>query len=222
MATLNPRQIEAFRMVMLRGSITAAAQMLNVSQPAVSRLIRDLEVRTGLSLFERHGNHLLPTPDASQFLAEVERYALGLQALTTYAHELASLKRGSLRIIAMPALAMGFLPRFVASFIEGRNLSRVYLHGTPSHLVIDAISAGQADVGFAAAPSERPGLVIEPLDAHVVVVMQRRHPLAKQRSVRTKDLKGEKLIALAEPTIFAGPIPRICSPCCRPQPSSLL
>ncbi|HRK19420.1 MAG TPA: LysR family transcriptional regulator, partial [Hyphomicrobiaceae bacterium] len=62
MASLNPRQIEAFRMVMLRGSITAAAQMLNVSQPAVSRLIRDLEVRSGLALFERHGNHLLPTP----------------------------------------------------------------------------------------------------------------------------------------------------------------
>lgn len=208
MASLNPRQIEAFRLVMLRGSVTAAAQLLKVSQPAVSRLIRDLELRTGLPLFERRGNQLVPTPEAIEFLAEVERYSVGLQALTTYAHELANLKRGSLRIVAMPALATGFLPRFVAQFIEGRSLSQVYLHGTGSHLVVDAMATGQADVGFAVALTERPGLMIEPLDSRVVAVVPRKHPLAARRSVGIKDLKGEKIVALAEPTIFARSIPR--------------
>ena len=208
MATLNPRQIEAFRLVMLRGSVTAAAQLLKVSQPAVSRLIRDLEVRTGLSLFERRGNQLVPTPEASEFLAEVERYSVGLQALTTFAHELANLKRGSLRIVAMPALAMGFLPRFVAGFIEGRNLSQVYLHGTGSHLVVDAMAAGQADVGFAAVLNERPCITVEPVTSRVVAVVPRSHPFAKRRAIGVKDLKGENIVALAEPTIFARSVPR--------------
>ena len=183
MASLNPRQIEAFRMVMLRGSVTAAAQILNVSQPAVSRLIRDLETRSGLTLFERQGNHLVPTPEASLFLAEVERYAVGLAALSTYARELANSKRGSLRIVAMPALAMGYLPRLVARFIEGRALSHVYLHGMPSHLVIEAVATGQADIGFAAAPPERPGLSIESMDVSAVAVVPRRHRLAKRRFI---------------------------------------
>jgi DNA-binding transcriptional LysR family regulator len=206
MASLNPRQIEAFRMVMLRGSVTAAAQILNVSQPAVSRLIRDLEVRTGLTLFERLGNHLVPTPEASLFLAEVERYAVGLAALSTYARELADLKRGGLRIVAMPALAMGYLPRLVAQFIEGRALSHVYLHGMPSHLVIEAVATGQADIGFAAAPPERPGMSIESMDVCAVAVVPHRHRFAKRRFIGIAELKGEPIVALSEPTIFAGPV----------------
>lgn len=206
MASLNPRQIEAFRMVMLRGSVTAAAQILNVSQPAVSRLIRDLEARAGLTLFERQGNHLVPTPEASLFLAEVERYAVGLAALTTFARELADSKRGSLRVVAMPALAMGYLPRLVARFIEARALSHVFLHGMPSHLVIEAVATGQADIGFAAAPPERPGLSIESMDVSAVAVVQRRHRLAKRRFIGTADLKGEPIVALSEPTIFASPL----------------
>lgn len=204
---LNPRQIEAFRMVMLRGSVTAAAQMLNVSQPAVSRLIRDLEIRTGITLFERQANHLVPTPEAALLLVEVERYAVGLEALATYTQELARHRKGVLRVIALPAMAMGFLPRFVASFVGNRDLSRVYLHGMPSHLVIDAVASGQADVGIAAAPAERPGLSIEPLDARVVVALPAGHRLAAKRALRYPDLAGERLIALAEPKIFAGPLP---------------
>lgn len=75
---LNPRQLEAFRLVMQRGSVTGAAAELRISQPAVSRFIRDLEVRSGITLFERTGNHLIPTPEAHLLLVEVERYAFGI------------------------------------------------------------------------------------------------------------------------------------------------
>ena len=50
---LNLRQIEVFRAIMLTGSISGAAKLLNVSQPAVSRLIAYTESRVGLMLFER-------------------------------------------------------------------------------------------------------------------------------------------------------------------------
>ena len=53
---LNPRQVEAFRAVMTTGSVTSAAITMHVTQPAVSRLIRDLEVTLKLALFERRGN----------------------------------------------------------------------------------------------------------------------------------------------------------------------
>lgn len=205
---LNPRQIEAFRMVMLRGSVTAAAAFMNISQPAVSRLIRDLEARAGLVLFDRQGNHLVPTPEANLLLAEVERYAYGLSALSSFAQELGAKRRGSLRIVALPAMAMGFLPKFVAGFVKSRSLTRVYIHGMPSHMVVDAVASGQADFGFAAAPTERPGLVITPLEANVVVVVPRKHKLAKCRSVGVQDIQGERIIALSEPSIYSGPVPR--------------
>jgi Transcriptional regulator len=52
---MNQRQIDAFRLVMLRGSMTAAAEELGTSQPSISRLIAELEASTGLALFTRNG-----------------------------------------------------------------------------------------------------------------------------------------------------------------------
>ncbi|MFY7960787.1 MAG: LysR family transcriptional regulator [Elsteraceae bacterium] len=199
---LNPRQLEAFRFVMLRGSVTMAARDLNVSQPAISRLIKDLELRSGLTLFDRQGNHLVPTPEATLLLAEVERYAAGLQALSTFAAELGLRRRGMLRIVSLPAMAMGYLPRFVAGFIADRSLASVYLHGMPSHLVVEAIAAGQAEIGFAAAPPERPGLRIEPIKSRAVLVVPQAHRLADRRVASEQDLAGERFISLEGPSFF--------------------
>ncbi|MBL8326132.1 MAG: LysR family transcriptional regulator [Rubrivivax sp.] len=200
---LNPRQIEAFRWVMLRGSVTGAAAALGVSQPAISRLVRDLETDTGLTLFERRGNHLLPTPEATLLLAEAERYATGLHALTRFAADLRAHRGGRLRVAALPAMAMGFLPRFASKFIEGRERAKMHLSGMPSHLVIDAVQVGQADIGLAAAPPERPGLQIESLDSRAVLAVPSGHRLARRRSVSLPDLAGERVVALSEPTIFS-------------------
>ncbi len=203
---LNPRQIDAFRLVMVRGSVTAAAQDLRISQPAVSRLVRDLEVRTGLALFERRANALAPTPEAYMLLAEVERYASGLASLGAFVEALRDRRRGSLSVVAMPALAMSFVPRFVAGFVEGRNLGEVMLHGMPSHLVIDAVLRGQFEIGIAAAPPERPGLMIEPIRASAVVALPAGHRLAMRAAIRSSDLENERVITLAEPTILPSPI----------------
>lgn len=188
---------------MLRGSITGAAAQLKISQPAVSRLINDLEVRSGITLFERTGNHVIPTPEAHLLLVEVERYAYGIQAVSTFAQELRNRRRGMLRVAALPAMAMGFLPRFVASFIKGRSLGRVHLHGMPSHLVLDAVATGQAEIGLAAAPPERPGLKLEPFNSHAMVLMPKEHRLARRKSLSARDLASEPFVSLVEPQIFA-------------------
>jgi DNA-binding transcriptional LysR family regulator len=103
-------------------------------------------------------------------------------------------------------MAMAYLPRLMSRFIQGRNLSGVQLHGMPSHLVIEAVTAGQADIGFAAAPIERPGLRIEALRAQAVVAVPVNHRLAHRRTLRARDLDGEPMIALSEPSIFASRI----------------
>ena len=61
---INHRQIEAFRAVFQTGSMTAAGALIGVTQPAISRLIRDLEGEIGWSLFDRSAGKLIPTPDA--------------------------------------------------------------------------------------------------------------------------------------------------------------
>lgn len=199
---LNPRQVEAFRLVMLRGSVTIAAKELEISQPAVSRLLRDFEHRVGFPLFERRGNQLVPTPEANLLLAEVERSFTGLRDIARYARELGRQRVGALRVVALPAMAMGFIPRLIGKFIAGRKLRYVYVHGMPSHLVLEAVASGQAEIGFAAAPYGRPGLKTEPLAAKAVVVLPPGHKLAAKKVIAPDDIAGERIVELDDGSIF--------------------
>ena len=66
---------------MLRGSVTGAAQSLKVSQPVVSRLIRDRRSALAPSCLSTEDNHLVPTPEARLLLVEVDRFAYGRDGL---------------------------------------------------------------------------------------------------------------------------------------------
>ena len=75
------RHIEAFRAVMMTGSMTAAARRVHTSQPHVSRLIAQLEAITQFPLFDRNGSRLTPTQDGSRFFQEVEKTFIGLAGM---------------------------------------------------------------------------------------------------------------------------------------------
>lgn len=198
---INARQVEAFRAVMLTGGMTSAAELAGVTQPAISRLVRDLEIRLGLVLFERRGNQILPTRDASTLLTEVERSFVGLSRIAETARAIRGLAAGSLRIVAMPAIASGVLPRFVGRFVRERPDLRVHLHGAPSHLVVEAVAAGQVDFGIADGPLERAGFLIERLPSPALVIMPPSHRLAARPRIRAEDLAGERIVTVASGTL---------------------
>ena len=66
-------EIETFRALMRSGSTRKAAALLHVTQPAISQSLKRLEVQAGLSLFQRAGGRLVPTPEARALLSEVEQ-----------------------------------------------------------------------------------------------------------------------------------------------------
>ena len=104
---MTHRQVEAFRAVMLTGRVTAAAEMLRIAQPAVTRLIHDMQTATRLRLFERKGSRLLPTSEANSLYMEVERSFVGLDRILQTAHDLQLHRVGTLRIACLPALVNG-------------------------------------------------------------------------------------------------------------------
>ena len=102
MARINSRQVEAFRAMMLTGSVTEAAKLIAVTQPAVSRLLRDFQALLKMKLFERRGSGLVPTAAATALYMEVERSFVGLERITAAAEEIRSRRTGTLRIAALP------------------------------------------------------------------------------------------------------------------------
>src|SRR3546814_16987942 len=69
----TPRMMEAFNAVMEAGSVSAAARCLGVSQPAVSRLLKQFEVELGFALFHRAKGKLMPMPEAHRLSSSEER-----------------------------------------------------------------------------------------------------------------------------------------------------
>ena len=113
---INFRQLDAFRAVMLNGSVTQAAAMLNISQPAVSRLIHDLEEHIDIRLFERTKGRLHPTPDADQLFQELERTYGGLNRIVDFIEDLRQLKSGQFRLAATTPTGQSIVPIALKEF----------------------------------------------------------------------------------------------------------
>lgn len=200
---VNLRQVEAFRAVMLTGQMTTAAELMSITQPAVSRLIRDFEHATTLRLFERRGNQIIPTQEAVTLWKEVDRAFVGMNHIAALAKEIARQAAGTLRIAAMPALANGVLARFLARFLRDKPNLQASLSGLPSSMVIEAVAAGQAEIGYADGPLDRPGFIIETQAMSAVVAMPKEHPLSAKEVIYPADLAGQRMISLEPGTIFA-------------------
>jgi len=200
---LNPRQLEAFRAVMLTGGVTSAAEMIGVTQPAMSRLIRDLQRALDLRLFEKRGARLVATGEAHSLYREVERSFVGLDRIAQAAVELRQRRAGTLRIAALPALASFFLPRFMGGFLAARPKLDLALFGLPSRVVLDWVVSGQCDVGLVEMPIEHPAVRLQRLPAvRAVAVVPQRHRLARKRELGPRDFAGQPFISLGHSTLL--------------------
>ena len=109
------RHIEIFHAVYLNGTVSAAARALNISQPAVTKMLKHAEQLLGFPLFDRRAGKLIPTEDAHILFDEAaeiqERVASLRQATRNLRHG-----SGSLRVSVLPSLALDVLPRAVARY----------------------------------------------------------------------------------------------------------
>ena len=194
---LSHRQIEAFRAIIESGSVTAAADLLFLTQPSVSRLLADLEAELGFALFARIGRSLTPTPEADALYEEVRRSFVGLQEISRVADDIRQYRSGSLKIAAMPALGLQFLPGAIADFTAERPGIAVSLRVRSSHAVVQHLSSQQFDVGFSALDFDLPAIRREPLGTMpMLAVLPPGHALCDKAVLEPQDFHQRPFIAL--------------------------
>ncbi len=192
---LNLRQIEVFRAIMVSGSISGAAKLLYVSQPAVSRLLAHTEQRIGLLLFDRINGRLYPTPEARRLFAEVTVLYESVQRVNEVADNLVENRGGQLRLACSPNLGQSLMPRALASFCRRYPDLRVVLHTLIPSVLQPAILTHQVELGVAYMPLVHPSLQSHELfENRIVAVLPKSHRLAKRHKISTADLIGEHLI----------------------------
>src|SRR5215470_12774271 len=197
--SLNIRHIEAFRAVMLAGSVVGAAKLLNVTQPGVSRTIALLELRLGYGLFERRGRRLIPTAEAEALYREIEQVYVGIERIGQIAQDIRFHRAGAVRIATLPALAQWLVPRATARFLEGRPKVSLLVQSLPSRQIADLVSTRQFDIGVVELPVLRSGVQTRALPpAPTMAVVPATHHLAAKKAVSLKDFDGERMFLLSQ------------------------
>ena len=153
------RHIEVFNAVMLTGSVSGAARLINVTQPAVSRVLQHAELQLGFALFQRNQGRLSATPEALTLYPHIERLFAQLDEVQRLA---ANLKTGEssreLKILTVLALSYEILPRAIKLFRLKHPKVPIMVQALHSPQVVSALALQEADVGFLLSPLAHPAL----------------------------------------------------------------
>jgi DNA-binding transcriptional LysR family regulator len=195
---MNLTLIDAFSAVMKTGSTTAAAELLHVSQPAVSRSLKRLEDTTKLKLFERSGPRLTPTPEAHLLYQEVLDTYVGLDRLRQSVARIRAVGTGQVRIASSAALGLSFVPKVLKVFTDRRPDVSVRFEIGNSVSVRNLVASGAYDIGLCAEEIDRESLVVSPfIETRGICVMPPDHELAREEVVRPEHLHGRRVTSLA-------------------------
>ncbi|HTJ98069.1 MAG TPA: LysR substrate-binding domain-containing protein [Bordetella sp.] len=198
---LNLRQIEVFRAVMTTGSISGAAKLLFVSQPAVSRLLAHTEQRLGFSLFERIKGRLYPTPEARQLFREVEHVYAGVRRVGELAGELAERRTGILHIVSSPSIGHMLIPLAIAAFQKAHQDVKITFQSLAFRPLTQMLLDNRAEIGVVIQPAQHPNLVAHPIgEARLVCICPYNHPLAPLPRLSIQDLQPYPLISYGADT----------------------
>ena len=188
-------RLTVFQAVARRLSFSQAADDLHLSQPAVSKHIRQLEAELGVKLFHRAGNRVELT-DAGRILADYAgRVATLSEEVRRVLGELAGLKRGFLRLAASSTPGLYLLPEALARFGQRYPGIEVSLWLGNSGAVAQQVLQGAADLGFVGLRPELPGLQVRPFaEDQIVLATPPGHRLAREVVFNQELLAGETLI----------------------------
>lgn len=192
---MRMRQVEAFRAVMMTHGITAAAAMLHISQPSVSRLIADLERSVGFRLFDRRGARVHPTAQAQALFEAVRRSYAGLDLLDQAARRIRAHPVGTVRIAALAAISMSILPAIIRRFRDLYPDIKITVESLGQRAIEERVFLGQADLGIGVSTGAREGITSTLLArAEYVCVLPADHRLATEKRLSVGDLAGEEFV----------------------------
>ncbi|MCH8619305.1 LysR family transcriptional regulator [Undibacterium sp. TS12] len=157
------RHIEVFHAIMQAGTISGAAQLLNISQPAATKVLQHCEIQLGLKLFERIKGKLHPTPEAHKLFAEVDKLNRDLQSVRRLASNLKNHPDEAVRLASTPTLSITVVPTALAAWRKkfGNVHCTLATHHTSE--IVNALLLGDVDFALSLYDPCHPNIASEPL-----------------------------------------------------------
>lgn len=165
------RHLRYFAAVASHRSFVRGAKALNVSQPPLSRQIRDLEEEIGTPLFEREGRGTVLTEAGDYLQGEVQRLLENIEVICRNARLIGEKNTNEIKIGCVNFLLSSILPQFFMKAHQQFPQMRFIIKEMPTAAQREAILQGTVDFGFVRYRASDAGLVFEPLTVESLVII---------------------------------------------------
>lgn len=204
------RQIETFKAVLECGGVSRGAEVLHISQPAVSKLINHFEHAIGFALFHRIKGRLVATAEGQLLYEEIDRTFAGIEQITRTAEAIRSSRSGQLRVGAMPALSTGFIQFVTIPFLAARPEIQLEVHARSSQILASWLASRQIDVAFPNSTIEHADIECEVLACNrLVCVLPEDHALASRKTLTPDVLAKLPIVSFADSSLIAARVARV-------------
>ena len=205
------RQLETLYAILKMGSITGAARSLNITQPAVSAVLKHTEQQLQMPLFERRHGRLQPTPECLSLQPDLEEIFGRIDTITRMMDDLRDGRSGKLVIATSPTLVNAFLPQAIAALKKSSPKVQISVHSLPTPLAIAMVSRREADFGLVYAPVNDATVESELLiESEIAGVLPKHHKLNKRKNLRVSDISKESIISTGPRTRLGALIDEAC------------
>ncbi|MEU4730504.1 LysR family transcriptional regulator [Streptomyces sp. NPDC023588] len=193
---MDLRDLELLDATAEAGSLTAAAERLYVSQPALSQRLTRLEARLGMALFDRKGRRLVPNAAGRRMLVAA-RHVLGeLESATRDLREIRDGRDRRVRFTAQCSTTLPWLPPVLRAFRAREPDIDVRIEAVPDDAPIPALLADRIDVALVTKPDlqmDRVSLT-RLFDDEMMAVVPAGHPWASRAHLTARDFDGADLV----------------------------
>ena len=193
-----------FSLVARSGSISKGAELALLAVGAASKRITDLEAAVGTALLERHSRGVTLTVAGQALQRHAQRILSDVDQLAADLSDYASGLVGVVRLWANTSAVTQFLPHELSTFVHANPGIRIELEEEDSSEVVLAVLDGRADLGIFADRTPALGLrVMNYREDRLVLVVPRRHALARRRAVRFEEAVEYDFVSLSKGTSLA-------------------
>ena len=200
------RHIEVFYSVFIHGSVTKAAQDLNVTQPSISKILSQSESDLGIKLFERLNKKMIPTQEAKILFPYVQKIHNNLSNFKKVSSNLVEKPQGDLNIAATHALGIDYLPEAISKFSAlntKATFETVTLHYDE---IIKQVLELKVDVGIVYDPVPNSDLINQPIINGKFVVIAPQSFFPNKTLVNIDDIKTQPFIKITDKVGPRGPL----------------
>ncbi|OBY28352.1 LysR family transcriptional regulator [Leisingera sp. JC1] len=194
---ITARQIELFQEAYRHRSTRKAANALHISQPAISRVVAELETEMGVTLFDRSGRKFEPTAAAHSLQQAVQKHYQGLERIRETASQIASGTGGHLRVATVPAVADTRVAVAAGKLMTEYPALRIDVDVLNERAGLAALREGRADCAVVSSDPGDPNLTCTRLaDIHPVAILPPGDPQAGNQTISAAELAEKPQIML--------------------------